>query len=108
MSDAGDTLCDVFSSVGKGGRAEGSRIAVVGHKKENVSVFPSFLSLKAFQDPSVAERFHIVAYAVKNIVHERVAPVKGAENSPADALQCVPIFQVEQFMENDFFVGSCA
>ena len=42
MSDAGDTLCYVLSAVGKRGRAEGSRIAVVGHKKEKCFRIPVF------------------------------------------------------------------
>lgn len=38
-----------------------------------------FLTFQQFKGPPVAECFHIVAYTVKNIMHERVAPVKGSE-----------------------------
>ena len=108
MGDAGDALCNILAAVGKGSGAESPRVAVVDHEQKDLSIVSSFLTFQQFQGPSVAEGLHIVAYTVKNIMHERVAPVKGAENSPDNALQCILVFQMKKFMKYDFFIGDCS
>ena len=108
MGDTSDTFCNILSAVGKGSGAESPRVAVVDHEQKDLSIVSSFLTFQQFQGPSVAEGLHIVAYTVKNIMHERVAPVKGAENSPDNALQCILVFQMKKFMKYDFFIGDCS
>ena len=95
---------DIPAAVGDGGGARCPGIALICHGQEDHAVFPTLLAFQPFQHPLVAEGFHIVADAVKDILHKGIAPVQAPQGGPYDGLQGIPVLQVQQLMEQHLFV----
>ena len=102
--DGLDACLDVLSSVGHGGGAGEAAPAVIRHGQQDPAVVPAVLPLQPLQHQLVTALLPLVVDAVKDAPQEGVAPVDAPEQGGDPPGGHVPLFQMDQLVEDHLAV----